>query len=70
MYPFLNTGLYRHTHLEYAPIRKSEEGENHVSPEHHEIRSFGEIQVPEQEENSGLHEEQQREFVHVACKRH
>ncbi len=63
-------GLQWHSHLKDCPIAEACKGDNHITPEEHNVRSFREFQVTEQYEKGGLQEEQQCHFNQIAGKSH
>lgn len=63
-------GLQRHSHLKDCPIAEACKGDNHITPEEQNVRSFRKFQITEQYEKGGLHEEQQSHFNQVAGESH
>jgi len=61
--------LQRGFHLEKRPVRKSYEGQNHISPEQKDINALGQIHVAQNDECGGLEKEQERHRQHIAGKR-
>lgn len=63
-------GLQWHSHLKDCPIAEACKGDNHITPEEQNVRSFRKFQITEQYEKGGLHEEQQSHFNQVAGESH